>query len=766
MRAKSKGNGVRALVLSALTGTAFVAFPSYASAQTGEPDAMPSSDDASSSGDIVVTARRREERAIDVPLSVSVESGESLRSKGVETAMDIGKLAPSLTVTPSPRGGNTPYFVIRGQRLIATSIAIDPVTIVYVNEVPYMRPNGLNGALFDIQNLQVLRGPQGTLFGRNTTGGAVLINTNQVSSDLEGNVALTTGSYDLFAARGALNIPLTDRFGIRVAGVFERRDGWSTNRLDGYKSNSDRYDGQRLTVDWEPIDGVKMVTYASRFHSSNSGSASQIYKAYPGFRFSAAQLPIVQQEIAANKADPRTFSSDQNLVETAKTWDVTNVLTIDLAPGIIAKNIASYRDVKTFSTFDLDSSSFLIGNQAGTTEVHQYSEEFQLQGTGTNFDWTAGLFYFREKGFDHSESIQAPTTTLIRVSEMQARNTSFSVFASGTYRFGLDGLSLSAGARYTWDKREGTVYRPQLNAATRAFVLCDFRLLNNTSPATAATCLYPQEAKFSEPSWSVSLNYKLNPEAMVYLAHRHGYRSGGVQLQPTSVAAAIPFQPEKVNDVELGLKLDIDRGDFAFRFNGDVYMAWYSDLQRQVSTISPINGNLIPVVINAATSRVSGVEVDATLVPVRGLELFGSFSYTHTKYRSFINQTAAGPADISYWPFAYIPKYTANGSISYTLPVDEKIGTIKGSFSVRYQSSYINFDVPANDVEIPGFAIADARLEWNEINETNLSLSLNVSNVFDKVYYPYSTNLSTSLGFNTRLIGAPRMFRLEGRYSF
>lgn len=737
---------LKSALLVTATAVAGAAMPAVA--QESAPQAATSGN----MGDIIVTARRREERLQDVPVSVSAQTGEQLAAQGVTTALNLGKIAPSLTVTPSPRGSNTPYFVIRGQRLIDTSMVLDPVTVVYMNELPLMRPQGLNGALFDIQSVQVLRGPQGTLFGRNTTGGAVLVTTNPAVDRFEGKMAIDVGDYDLRRFEGVLNFPLGDRAAIRIGAIRSIRDGFMKNRATGYDSNDENYDAQRITFRWEPVDGLVTTTYFNRLHSHDHGTASQIYAVLP----TASTNPVLarlQAEVAANRQDRYTFGSDVPQRETAKTWDATNITTLELTDGLSLKNVFGYRHVETQSDFDLDGSPVFVQQLYGRTKVNQISNEFQLLGSGSSFDWLAGLFYFREKGDDIATSIQGATPTLLRPSGVvNVINTSYSAFLSGTYRF-TDSLSVSAGARITHDKREGDGIQKVGNA-------CGFRRLDGT--LIAPPCLWHQQTSFTEPSWSVSLNYKVTPDVLLYAAHRHGYRSGGIQSRATSEASAVPFDPEKVNDIELGIKSSFDLGGMKMRFNADVYQAWYKGLQRQISFISPVSGTLVSGLINAADSTVKGVEVEANLVPFKGFELSGSAGYVDGQYKNFISNGV----DISSQPFSYVPTWTVNGAARYTLPLDPSIGEITLGYNYRYQSGFVNSDTPQPIQNIRGYQLSDVRLDWNRVMNSDIGLSVYVNNVFNRYYNPYSTNLLGSLGIGTVMVGAPRMFGAQARYNF
>lgn len=705
-------------------------------------------------GDIVVTARRREERLQDVPVSVSVQTGTQLAARGIATVADLGRLAPSLTVSPSPRGGNTPSFVIRGQRLIDFAPTLDPVVVLYFNEVPFMRPNGLNAALFDIQNVQVLRGPQGTLFGRNSTGGAVLISTNLPdTSAVKGRVAATYGNYDHYGLEGMINLPLGEGIALRVAGVRSKRDGYMRNRDTGFRQSNENYDAERLTLLLEPTDGIRSVTYANRFHSSDNGAASQIY-AYGPAASSRPFEAALRAEIAKNQAQKFTFGADINGLERTRTWDVSNVTTIELADTLKFKNIIGYRRIKAQSIYDLDASNVFIQRQvAGNASNRQFSEEAQIQGEGANYDFVGGLFYLRESGSDIGQSRLGSSPSVLRVSGLYYLNRSLSGFASGNYRFpGIEGLSISAGVRYTHDER-------RVDGLQRVGGACAFRL--NSGQLLGEPCLYRSSAKFNEPSWSASLNYKVDQNLLLYVAHRHGYRAGGLQSRATTEQATVPFNPEKVNDIELGSKFDFTLGDVRGRLNADVFYAKYKSIQK-LSSFVGANGTLVSAILNAASSTVKGFETELTLAPARNLELAGSVGYVDPKYKSFLN----GGVDISNTPFGYVAKWTINAQATWTLPVPESTGEIVANVNYRYQSGFYDSDVPQPFSFVQGYSLTNARIDWNKIGGTGIGASVYVNNIFNKAYYPYGTNLINSLGFASRFVGPPRLYGVQLRYAF
>lgn len=732
------------LLLQAASAIAVSAAAMPAAAQDGPAE---SSQTFNAPNEIVVTARRKDEKLIDVPVAVTAKSGEALRAEGVQTLLDLGRVAPSLTVSQSPRGANTPSFTMRGQRVIDTSLVLDPVVVNYFNEVPFMRPQGLNAALFDIQSVQVLRGPQGTLFGRNTTGGAVLVTTVQPTDTAEGNFEATVGNYRLFDVKGAFNVPISDRAALRVAGTMRNRDGFMHNRETGFDANSQNYKAARATLKLEPTDDITSTFYGNYFQSNDHGTANVLY---------VSNKPELADEIAANKADPWSYINNDDPMESAKTYDFSNTTTIQLSDSLVLKNVAGYRKINTFSKWDIDGSSLFLLRYTGESHIRQYSEELQLQGTSASLDWIVGAFYFNEKGSDIATSNLPSAPTVQRPSGVYAKNESYSAFASGTYRFGETGLSINLGLRFTHDKKTSDGVQKTGDA-------CTFKLLDGTT--IDPPCLYHQEVSFDEPSWLASVNYKVNNELMVYAAHRHGYRAGGLQSRATTEAAAVPYDPEKVNDIELGLKVDTDLGgDAELRFNIAGYQAWYQDIQRQVSFISPVSDTLVSSIFNAAKSRVRGVEVETTLQPVEGLSLSGSFSYTDAKYKSFINN---GVDVAAITPFGYIPKYTANAQISYAVQVDGKGGEVVGTAGYRYQSRYYSADVvvPAGGY-IDGWDLVNLRLDYNDIGGSGIGLSAYVNNVFNKAYFAYATNLTASTGYANGLRGDPRMYGVSARFEF
>lgn len=728
-------------------------------------DAAQEAATASDGGEILVTARRREERLQDVPVAVTAISGEALEERSVVDVMDLGKTTPGLNITTSPRGNASPFVVMRGQRVIDTSIVLDSPVLFYVNEIPWMRMNGINQGFFDIGDVQVLRGPQGTLFGKSTTGGAVLINSKRPElAEFGGFARAHIGDYNLWRLEGAINVPIGDKLAVRFAGIVSRRDGYVISRdIAGLDQNNEHYDAQRLSIRYED-DGITNDLIVNRFSLHDNGTAGPVYalnENAPFLRFvlSPAQITQMKSDIEKNNADFYSTGNDFNTryPDAQKSIDVTNITSVRLNDNLTLKNVFGYRKIDAPVYFDFDGSSVAYQEFTSYSYVKQFSDEIQLQGTSSNFDWSVGAFYLHEDG-DDGASMFIRATNVTTESGTFATNESYSAFASGTYRFN-DALSLTAGARISHDKREGDGYQRRNGNCT--FIVDPKGAGTADDVLLAQPCLYHTEISFTEPSWQASLNYKVNPDLLLYIAHRHGYRSGGVQNRATTVPSARPFGAEKVNDVELGGKFQTEIGpDARLTFNLAGYKAWYTDLQRSLSFISDA-GIIVTGITNAADATVTGVEAEAN-VRLGGFDLLGNVGYTKTKFQNFSQTlTPQLQSDLSNTVFSAVPKWTWSLTGSYTFEMKNAGEEVMASLSVNHVGPTITTELPASvGRAIPGYTVADARISWSSVGGTPVDLALSVTNLFDKAYINYGNTFATSTGWATRNISPPR--RIQG----
>lgn len=777
-------------ILLSLNAALFVAMPSGAWAQAADKGALAAETSADSDA-IIVTARRRAENVQDIPVAVTALGAEALERAGIKDINDVQYQTPSFNVAPGFFGRAVPAFMIRGQSGTEILATQDAPVVIYFNDVPMQRANGLNQIIYDMDNVQVLKGPQGTLFGRNTTGGAVLVNTKRPDlDDVNGYVTALYGNFEQYSIEGAVNFPLTDKLALRVAARLQRRDGFTRDLADGELLDDDSNEAYRASLLWTPTENLEILTVYQGFHLDTNGAGRRLTNVRPSFLVAPTGNAATPATIAQFNATPqfaadfatlkasdfRTVFNDVDNVERATTWQIGNTISLD-AGDVTIKNIFGYRKVKSFSTFDYDGTRgtyilpgdgtrVSIFNSQNTFNGDQYTNELQASGTtlGGALDYIVGGFYFREKNFDNQVSVFLGR----RTNTGTGINTSKSLFGQATYRTPLEGLSLTGGFRYTWDTRRLKAQN-QIQGATEPALRCR---LTGPGNVVLNPCLRDVSTNFRKPSWTVTADYKINDDVLVYLAHRRGYRSGGWNLRSVGVNDTVPFRPERVLDVEAGFKTNFDLGmDIRGHANVAAYHQWYNDIQRTVTMPSGGPGSpLITTIFNAAKAKIKGVEIEAGLQKRGVFKLDGFAGIIKAKYNEFISFTPQGvQIDNSSAEFDHVPEFTAGVTAQVYLPIPEEMG----EFSVTgnwYHTSLI-FLEPSNDGGLangtnPGYDLFNLYVDLNKAGGTPVDVRFFMKNVFDKEYFSNGLGLYGSLGYVAKTLGDPRTYGLQVRYNF
>jgi iron complex outermembrane receptor protein len=628
---------------------------------------------AAPSDDIVVTARRRDESLQAVPLAVSAIQPQMLKNSGVDSVGDLPLVAPALTMAPSPGGGrSSPNFSIRGLSQQELSILADQSVSTYIGDAVIARVQGVNGALYDIGSIEVLRGPQGTLFGRNTTGGAVVIRPNKPVDHLEGMAAITVGSFGTFNTEGMINLPLGDAASLRVAGRTLHDNGYVYDELLGRNINDTDQQAFRVSLKANLSPRFETLTTYEYFRENDGAVGAYIDAVNPAASNNAADFRAARgyrplETLLAEQQERGIYRIANGTPGFTKvqTHLATNTMTYELSDSIAIKNIFSYRHVKDNLRDDLDGTESSIFPQQRIDRSWQWSEEFQVIGSSARFNWIAGLYYFKERGrlqaLSNANTVDPGAIEYRTVEEypdlyfsygdISGRNISYAAYAQGTYEL-LDKLRLTVGGRMNWDRRR-SIIRNQFPR-----VGCRFTTDGDNDPSTPETtpplseCEFKGNAKFSEPTYNLSLDYQFGHNRLVYIAHRHGYRSGGFGSRATSAEGlARTYAPETVDDFEIGLKADWHLGDTFLRTNLAAYNADYKDIQRVLTdaTIIPVQS----VTVNAGSARIRGIEAEILFRPVPWIDLTANYAYTDAKYKTFITPTGV---DLSDTPLARAPK--------------------------------------------------------------------------------------------------------------
>jgi iron complex outermembrane receptor protein len=644
--------------------------------------------------EIIVTARRRAERDLDVPIAMSILDEDMLRKQNITELNDLGVQVPGLRMSNTTNSTNTPIISMRGQRPNDLAISIDQAVPIYFNEVVITPPEGSNLALYDLQSVQVLKGPQGTLFGRNSTGGALLITANQPGPEFGGYIEAGVGNYDLFELEGAVDLPVNDALQFRLAGRKAERDGYQDNLADNALGGShafwdeDSY-GVRLTMNFAPGNRFSNLLTASYDENDMIGRGT-VLEGYVASSFLAKNVlnPLYNQQGQIDATVERRSRGNKDNVELdirpsddVRVWFVSNISEYDLNDSLTFKSVLGYRDMELDQAQEADGSTLpLLGNLTSETELvtpnpplytvegEQYSVELQLLGEAFDGDleWVSGLYWFRMDGskggaisqtagpvvdpsiFDPAFSPEAAFASIGGLDQFgvsqtdgfgDARNEAFGIFTEGTYTFS-EAWSVTLGLRYSRDEREvtlenfqGTGREPGTPVPLGGFACAVTDDDNQPLPDDA--CSRTVDEDFDEPTWRASVNYTPSPDTLFYGSVSTGYRTGGFNMRGTNEASVKPFDEETVISYEVGHKTQWD--SLPLRTNLALYYQDYENIQKTQQAASDLG--FATVIVNAAEAPIYGAELDLTWAATDNLSLSVAYAYTRAEYDKWDDYT-------------------------------------------------------------------------------------------------------------------------------
>jgi iron complex outermembrane recepter protein len=730
--------------------------------------------------EIIVTARRREENINSVPVAITALSGDDLRRKNVETAQDLQNYVPSLSVSSTgptrddytfairgmgPTGGSGPGAVLGGG---GTGV------VAYFAEVPTSAAGP--GLFYDLENVQVAAGPQGTLFGKNTTGGVILFVPRKPTNDFEGFIEAAGGNYSMRSSTAVLNAPVIDgKLLVRFSAQVQQRDGFTVDRGPFYAGKD--YDNRnfwaaRLSVVFRPTENLENYTIFSALRSNEHGDGFVLSAVNPAGAFASALLPIFAQQQAAGI---RSTSLSDNEIDKRYNYGIINTTRWSINDAIQFKNIFSYQVQKWRNAEDIDGSPLVLDdliapgtNGTWHTQVGTYTEEPQFQGTALtgNLKWTAGAYY--EDG--HNTAAQpykvavAEGNFVIQQANQTNSERSRGLYGQTTFDLGalsdsLQRLKLTTGYRYTWDNFGYGIqaYSPSIGNAC----------LTSSGTYPQADCLFSSSGTSSGSSWTVGLDYQFTTGTLLYIRSSRGYVTGGFNpsfgFTPGGVnTPQFRFAPESAVDAEVGVKSEFSVGTMPAQITADVFRSDFTNIQRLVSETLP-GGVQSNFTANASKAEIDGFEFQGSIIPVKRLRISAAYSYNHGKYTKI--DPAAAPSLVGV-PFAYLPANKASVAAAYTLPLDAAIGEVNIAATYSYQSRF--FDAPAVQPldYISAYGLLNLRLEWSDIMRSSFDASVFISNATDKVYRAGQYSNYVSNGYITSFYGEPRMFGVQLRYRF
>lgn len=761
-------------------------------------------------GEIIVTARRVEESLQRVPAAVSAVTPLALELKSIVEVDDLAVTVPGFTAQTVIQQG-APVYSIRGQHgTINVNATSQPAVQVYFAEMSTASGIGTSGAFYDLAGVQVLKGPQGTLFGRNSTGGAVLITPKAPTDRFEGYVRGSYGNYDALDVEGVVNLPLGDKIAVRIGAKLTQRDGYIRNVIDNTRNGGERNeDSERISLMVAPSEMVKSTFIATRFSSDTRGAMFKLAGTDPRF-LENIRLDLGGLLTSALAQDAITQTSrgfyGLGAVYTPYVDDLVttlqNTTEIELSDALKLKNIVGYRRTKEdqFSEYTGVTLGF-FGNRIESLSK-LFTEELQLQGKAGKLDFVVGGYFYHEniRAEASSEGFSAilqfanrpgmggfPIAFPIRdflFNDYQTRAYSAYVHVNYDLSSAVEGLSVSAGARWTRDLKR-VVFHTFNNNGVDLNVggyLCRFTNVTTPTP-DEASCALPARIVSNEPTYDISLNYQINNDVLVYAAHRHGFRAGGFDINPANVAQ-LSYQPEFVDDIEGGIKADFNLGQMAGRFNGAAYYQFYKDIQRLVARPTP-TGSIPSITVNAAAARIFGLDAELTLKPSPAFEINATYAYIKPKYKEWTDlyrsplSGVTSTIDISDSKFSYVAKHQFSVTGTYDVPIPDDKGDLTLSATWYGQSSMIASDNNTADcgpdgrytfcanrgVKIPAYNLVNLSALWRNVGGENFDLGLFVTNVFDKKYFSsVISNLST-LGTLATQAGPPRMYWISLKFA-
>ncbi|MBI1181301.1 MAG: TonB-dependent receptor [Alphaproteobacteria bacterium] len=728
--------------------------------------------------EIITTARKRVENVQHVPGTITVLPELLLSHYGIDSLDDLSVVAPNLIIEPDNVSSRTTRITLRSQVQNDTLISVDPAVGLYLDGVYVARSAGSLFDLVDVERVQVLNGPQGTLYGRNTTGGAITISARKPEPEFGGRVTAGIGMYtdgpgshngvnhDVSAV---LNVPFSSKLAGRFVFQTSGRAGYSENTLLNRPLDNDQSLSWRASFAWQVSDDVDVLLIHDGMHSRGNERLAQVSQIIPAgldphcsladpdpASGAACAINLIltngQWGKAALDGDPRR--NQQNaLVQTGQpgrlATDVQGLALITTAHlgGVVLKNISAWRHMQMYSSFDFDGTAFDIGEAIQTDKQHQLSTEFQLANAHENarIDWLVGAIYLYESGRtdNHARALAYLNPTNPFSTTGRGVNRTAGIYGHVIAHLN-DVFSLVGGARFTWEQRN-------LTADSSDALGCTVPPELNLDLATGG-CRGEFSKDYTQVTWEAGANAQLSPQTMVFAKVSTGFRSGGFNLRAKTVRSFEPFRPEKVLSVDTGVKTSFLDG--AGRANLTLFYANYTDIQRSDFTIEA--GNLTTFITNAAQANVWGGELELDVAATSALRLRGTLGVSIARYRKF----DFGGQDFSMKRFPLSPDVSAGIGIVYTLPLDllDADWTVTGDYNWR---STVYDDV-ANTPSLtqPAFGLLDLRLDI-AAHGPPVTLSLFCKNATNKTYRVTGSTFLDQLGWAFSQYGEPRRIGMQ-----
>jgi len=712
--------------------------------------------------EVIVQARRSDERLQSVPLAVTALSRAQLSRDTITSAYDIQRLAPSIVIEPDAASGQED-FLIRGS---FAGVGNDPSVVTYVDEVPQDSRTIAYG-LFDINSVQELKGPQGTLFGRNSTGGAVLFFSQKPSlAGAGGYLDAQYGNYNERRIEGGLNMPLGNDLALRIAGEGEQRDGTLVSVTDpGLQYNNRNNGSVRASLLWQPNSQIQNVTQVTGYQVRQHFSDGQPISFDPN----AADAFLDDPRLATYVAEQKTLPSDRTVSNSPATnnvdkWSVQNTFTY-------TGDIATIHNILYYGASTIDFSKNFTATPVPdflTATQDRYRNFYtDTYASGQVFkslvNWRVG-FVFSDDLDDQAqfESLYPYTGFLAGaqpqnvLSHLDFKSTAVYTQEDIDLSALLKGLKFTAGYRYTWDDRTDASQALAGVAQTCAFVA-------GTPGLVPGSCLRNQSLNSSDSNYNFSLNWQASKDLLLYVAERKGYKSGSFNAFESDPALST-FAPEVVYDTEVGLKSDLRIAGIPIRNNIALFSDHYDNIQ--TTAYVQTSQGTIEVTLNSnpasgtkSTATIQGFEWELTAKPLPWLEVSGFYSRTDAKYNQFVTYPAQ--VNLANTDIGGVVPSTFGVSATAHIPVS---GPFDGAeLFASYYKAGEQESGPLYPIVQTAQESVDARLMLHNFFKTGADIAFYGKNLTNQLTCP--TNPSV-FGENVQVCGDPRTYGIQLTYRF
>jgi outer membrane receptor protein involved in Fe transport len=787
------------LTASTALGVAGVACPAFAAAVD---------DGQAIEGEIIVTANKRNESLSKVGASISAFDKSMLENRNIVRMEELAKSVPNLALAPSTHG--TPVFTLRGIGLNADSLGVYPAVSLSLDQAPMPFPVLAGHSLYDLERVEVLKGPQGTLFGQNSTGGAINFVAAKPTKDLQAGFNLDYGRFNEVHGTMYLSGPVSDTLGFRLAVDAAHRDGWQYNFTRDDTNGEQNYIAARLITAWTPSDSLKFELNVNGSVDRSEPQALQIIASLPSNpaapTLQELSAPLAPRNLrAANwSATGRRGIGTQSDTESArprgnrKLFQAFLRADYDVTRDIALTSITTFNHLTQNMAFDLDGSQFeLVDNPQGDGTIDDFNQELRLSNasaTGGRFRWTVGANYNHSKVDElqiityGDNSLSNAGTNFIHESNVQnkGRMITYAAFANGEYDLSSQ-LTFKAGVRYTSSKNKNRMCGSDTTGDQQLSSL--FQLLGNilggkNIPMGPGDCIalnaqnLPGDPinitlKEDNVSWRAGVDFKPSATTLLYANISRGYKAGAFPVITGATQEVFkPAKQESVTSYEAGVKTRLANN--AISLAGAVFYQDYRDKQIQ-GTVNTALFGLLQRLDNVPRSRIFGVEADVTVRPTKGLTLVGSASYLSTKVNEYSGITVFGvQKDFAGSRLPFAPTWSLVGDIDYRIPTVSggEVFVGAGVNYRTYQDAYIagsDLQIPDNGVNrwlnrvpfrIDGYALVDARLGYtfpgdkvtvsawgkNVFNTFNVQNVISYNNIITQ-----ATGMPATYGFSLRV---------------